>query len=275
MLHCLRAGRERTSARDACPPRSAVRLDEEALLLTPHRAGTEPDDQRRHRNGRPKGASAKARWLGLPKRDEDAETRPREQLPLVRRGAHLQEQLRAKDVFLDRRLDPPHGVGCQAGSYVRVEAPDRLHQSDFVLGHDFAGRQAEAVRAHGGHGHEAKVRRHKPMGGLAVTLVASELGGEELLRRLRHRKPMDPATVAGRGGIRNSGAMDLPVFCRMKTPMSLPKEAASVGAGLMPAVAVRWSLQPDRTRTAPSEPPRRVRSSLGPALADGSPGAGV
>lgn len=57
--------------------------------------------------------------------------------------------------------------------------------------------------------------------------------------------------------------------------MSLPKEAASVRAELMPAAAVRWRLQLDRTRTAPSEPPRRVRSSRGPGPADELPGAGV
>src|SRR6516165_2117310 len=56
-----------------------------------------------------------------------------EQLLLVHGGAHLHQRPRAQDVFLDRRLDPPCGIGGEPEALVRLEAFDRLHQTDVAL----------------------------------------------------------------------------------------------------------------------------------------------
>ena len=88
-----------------------------------------------------------------------------EQLLLVRGGAHLHERPRAQDVFLDRRLDPPHGVGGEPEALVGLEALDGLHQADIALGHDLADRQAVAAIAHGDLGDETQMRGHEPVRG--------------------------------------------------------------------------------------------------------------
>ena len=82
-----------------------------------------------------------------------------EQLLLRRGGAHFDEAPRAQDVFLDRRADPPHGVGRQAEALVGLEALDRLHQADVAFGDDLADRQAVAAIAHGDAGDEPQMRR--------------------------------------------------------------------------------------------------------------------
>src|SRR5262249_22842339 len=46
---------------------------------------------------------------------------------------HLHQRPRTQDVFLDRRLDPPRGIGGEPEALVRLEAFDRLHQADVAL----------------------------------------------------------------------------------------------------------------------------------------------
>jgi hypothetical protein len=78
-----------------------------------------------------------------------------EQLLLVRGGAHLHEGPGAQDVFLNRRLDPPHGICGEAEALVGLEAFDGLHQTDIAFRHHLADRQAIAAIAHGDLGDQA------------------------------------------------------------------------------------------------------------------------
>ena len=80
-----------------------------------------------------------------------------EQLLLVGRGAHFHERPGAQDIFLNRRADPPHGVGGQTKALVRLEALDRLHEAHIALGDDLANGQAIAAIAHGDLGHETQM----------------------------------------------------------------------------------------------------------------------
>ena len=89
-----------------------------------------------------------------------------EQLLLRRGGAHLDQAPAAQDEFLDRRADPPHGVGRQAEATFGLELLHALHQADIAFADQFADRQAIAAIAHGDLRHEAQV------------------GGDELGRRL-------------------------------------------------------------------------------------------
>src|SRR5436190_10441679 len=70
-----------------------------------------------------------------------------EQLLLVDGGAHLHQRPRAQDVFMDRGLDPPCGIGGEPEALVRLEAFDRLHQTDVALRDQFGDRQAVAAMA--------------------------------------------------------------------------------------------------------------------------------
>jgi hypothetical protein len=65
-----------------------------------------------------------------------------EPLLLVRSGAHFHQRPRPQYVFLDSRLDPPHGVGGEPEALLRLEALDRLHQADIALGDRLQDRQA-------------------------------------------------------------------------------------------------------------------------------------
>src|SRR5690242_3247898 len=80
------------------------------------------------------------------------------QLLLRRRGAHLHEAPRAQDEFLDRGANPPHCVGRETESTLRLELLHALHQADIALADQLADRQAVAAVAHGDLGHEPEVR---------------------------------------------------------------------------------------------------------------------
>src|ERR1022692_2020160 len=71
-----------------------------------------------------------------------------------------------RNVFLDRRLDPPHGVGGEPEALLRLEALDRLHQADIALGDRLRDRQAVAAIVPGDLGHEP------------------QMAGDELVRRV-------------------------------------------------------------------------------------------
>ena len=99
-----------------------------------------------------------------------------EQLLLVGGRAHLHQRPRAQDVFLDRRLDPPHRIGGEAEALVGLEALDGLHQADIAFGNDFADRQAIAAIAHGDLGHETQMGGDELVRGVAVAMLAPALG---------------------------------------------------------------------------------------------------
>ena len=123
-----------------------------------------------------------------------------EQLLLVGGGAHLHQRPRAQDVFLDRGLDPPHGVGREPEALVGLEALDRLHQADIAFGDDLGDRQAVAAIAHGDLGHETQMAGDEPMRGVAVAVLAPALGQHEFFLRLQHREPPDFFKIAGEAG---------------------------------------------------------------------------
>ena len=99
-----------------------------------------------------------------------------EQLLLVGRGAHLHQRPRAQDVFLDRRLDPPHGVGGEPEALLGLEALDRLHQADIALRDHLGDRQAVAAIAPGDLGNEAQMAGDELVRRVAIAVLAPALG---------------------------------------------------------------------------------------------------
>ena len=123
-----------------------------------------------------------------------------EQLLLVGGGAHLHQAPRAQDVFLDRGLDPPHGVGREAEALLGLEALHRLHQADIAFGDHFADRQAIAAIAHGDLGDEAQMAGDQLVRGVAVAVLLVALGEHVFLVRLEHRKLADFGEIARQAG---------------------------------------------------------------------------
>jgi hypothetical protein len=78
-----------------------------------------------------------------------------EQLLLVRRSDYLYQRPRAQDVFLNRRPDPPHGIGGQAEAFFRLEMLGRLDEPDISFRDDLGDRQTVGAVTHGDFGDEA------------------------------------------------------------------------------------------------------------------------
>src|SRR6266566_5763938 len=123
-----------------------------------------------------------------------------EQLLLIGGGAHLHQRPRAQDVSLDRRLDPPHGVGGQPKALLGLEPLDRLHQPDVAFRDHLGDRQAVAAVAHGDLGDEAQVAGGELVRRVAVAVLAPALGQHELFLRLQHREPPDLFEISGKAG---------------------------------------------------------------------------
>src|SRR5262249_23806342 len=123
-----------------------------------------------------------------------------EQLLLIGGGAHLHQRPRPQNIFLDRRPDPPHGVGGEAEAFVRLEALDRLHQADIALRNHFGDRQAVAAIAHGDLGDEAQMTVDELVCRLMVAVLAPALGQHEFVLRFQHRDPPDFLKIAGDAG---------------------------------------------------------------------------
>ena len=121
-----------------------------------------------------------------------------EEQPLLVGGrAHLHQAPGAQDVFLDRSLDPPHGIGRQAEAAFRIEFLDGLHQADIAFRDHFADRQAVAAIAHGDLGHEPQMAGDELVRGVAVAMLLVTLGEHVFFLRLQHRKAADFFEVAG------------------------------------------------------------------------------
>ena len=114
-----------------------------------------------------------------------------EQLLLIGGGAHFHQRPRAQDVFLDRGLDPPHGVGREPEALFGLEALDRLHQADIAFGDDFRNRQAVAAIAHGDLGHEAQMAGDELVRGFTIAVLAPAARQHVFLLRFQHREPAD------------------------------------------------------------------------------------
>lgn len=118
-------------------------------------------------------------------------TQVEEQPLLIGGRAHFDERPRAQDIFLDRGLDPPHGIGRQAEAAFRIELLDGLHEADIAFGNDFADRQAITAIAHGDLRHKAQMAGHELMGRLAIVMLLVPLGEHVLFLRLEHGKFTD------------------------------------------------------------------------------------
>ena len=114
-----------------------------------------------------------------------------EQLLLVGRGAHLHQRPRAQDVFLDRRLDPPHSVGREPEALLGLEALDRLHQADIALGDHLGDRQAVPAIAPGDLDDETQMASDELVRRVAVAVLTPALGQHVFFARLQHREPPD------------------------------------------------------------------------------------
>ena len=125
-----------------------------------------------------------------------------EQLLLIGGGAHLHQRPRAQDVFLDRRLDPPHRIGRQPEALVGLEALDRLHQPDIAFGDDFGNRQAIAAIAHGDLGHEPQMAGDEPVRRIVVAMLPPTLRQYEFFLRFQHREPPDLFQIPYRTDLR-------------------------------------------------------------------------
>ena len=119
-----------------------------------------------------------------------------EQLLLVRGGAHLHERPGTQDVLLNRRLDPPHGVGGKTEAFFRLETLHRLHQADIAFRDDLGDRQAVAAIAHGDLGHEPEMAGDELLCRVAIVMLAPTLGEHVFLLRFQHREFADLGEVA-------------------------------------------------------------------------------
>src|SRR5262249_50971038 len=116
-------------------------------------------------------------------------------------GAHLHQGPRAQDVFLDRSLDPPHGIGREPESLFGLEALDRLHQADIALRDQFRDRQAVAAIALGDPGDEAQMTVDQLVQRLEVAVPAPAFRQHVLFVRFQHRDPPDFLNIAGEAGL--------------------------------------------------------------------------
>src|SRR5262249_15560591 len=107
---------------------------------------------------------------------------------------------RAQDVFLDRRLDPPHGISCKPETLVRLKTFDRLHQADIAFRNHLGDRQAVAAIAHGDLGDEAQMTVDELVCRLMVAVLPPALGKHEFVLRSQHRDPPDFLKIAGDAG---------------------------------------------------------------------------
>ena len=141
-----------------------------------------------------------------------------EQLLLACGGAHFDEAPGAEDEFLDRRLDPPHGVSSEPETLVGFEALHRLHKAHISLRDDFRDRQAVAAVAHSDLGNKAQMGRYELVGGLAIAMLFPPFGEHVLFVGLQHWKLPDFLKVAAKatfaGNRRQSSASHVRPFRR-------------------------------------------------------------
>ena len=159
-----------------------------------------------------------------------------EQLLLGGGGADLHQGPGVQDVFLDRRADPPHGIGGEPEPAIRVEPLDRLHHPDIALGNQLAHRQPVAAIARGDLGHQPQMAGHQPVGRFRVAVLAPALGQHELLVRLQDGELADIPEIAReialRVELRSRGNR-----CRSRCHRLLLLRPAAAHA----ATSVKWS----------------------------------
>jgi hypothetical protein len=102
-----------------------------------------------------------------------------EQIALRARGSDPHQRPRPHDMILDRRTDPPHRIGRETIALVRVEAPDRVDETDGPFLHEIGHRQAVAAIGPRDANDKAKVAGHQARRGRRIAL--SGLAGKALL----------------------------------------------------------------------------------------------
>jgi hypothetical protein len=111
-----------------------------------------------------------------------------EQLLLGGEGTHFHHRPGTQDELGDRRANPPHRVGREPETTMRLELLDRLHQADVAFGDQVRHRQPIAAIPGGDLRHEAQVAGDEPMRRLDVALFGPRHRQHELFLRLQHRE---------------------------------------------------------------------------------------
>jgi hypothetical protein len=166
-----------------------------------------------------------------------------EQLLLVGGGAHLHEAPRAQDVFLDRGLDPPHGIGGEAEAALGLELLHGLHQADIAFGDDLADRQAVAAIAHGDLGHEPQMAGDELVRRVGIAMLAPALGEHVLFLRLQHGKAPDFFQIAGQpafAGNKCSVQFSRDFIPNGAAPARVPRNRPAAGPVSKRMSAARW-----------------------------------
>ncbi len=114
-----------------------------------------------------------------------------EQLLLRGGGAHFDEAPRAQDIFLDARLDPPHGIGREAEAAIGLELLDALHQADIAFGDEIRHRQAVTAVAHGDFRHQPQVRGDELRRSFGIVMFLIALREHVFLLLRQHREFLD------------------------------------------------------------------------------------
>ncbi|MCY1303563.1 hypothetical protein D9M70_532770 [compost metagenome] len=156
-------------------------------------------------------------------------TQVEEQPLLVGGRAHFHQRPRAQDIFLDRRLDPPHRVGGKAEAAIGFELLDGLHQADIAFGYDFADRQAVAAIAHRDLGDEAKVAGDQLVRCFAVVMLLVPLGEHVLFLRFQHRKLADFVEIAIEAAFSSGNGRQIVSGHMKHPPLSSPASGRQAG----------------------------------------------
>ena len=91
-------------------------------------------------------------------------------------------------VLLDRRPDPPHGVGGETEPALRIEPGKRPHQADIALGDQIGQRHAVAAEPSGDLDHEAQVAAEQLPGSRRILGVAPTPGKPLLFVHVEDRE---------------------------------------------------------------------------------------
>lgn len=115
-------------------------------------------------------------------------TQIEKQLLLCRRGADFHQRPRPQDIFLDRRPDPPHGIGRKPKAAFRIKALDRLHHAHIAFRNQLGDGQSIAPVAHGDFGDKAQMTSDHFVCGFRIFVLGPCLGEHIFLILSQHRK---------------------------------------------------------------------------------------
>src|SRR6476620_836334 len=96
-----------------------------------------------------------------------------------------------QDVVLYCRAYPPHGIGGETESAIRVEPLHRLHHAKTALANEVADRQAVAAIGYGDLCHQAQMRRDKLVRRLHILCLAPATSQRQFVLWREHREFAD------------------------------------------------------------------------------------